>query len=218
MKNNTRILISLIINVITFIFLITGTIIAFVYGDGVLAAAFPEIFKYFTFQSNVYMGIVAFIYAYYQYLILKGKKENIPHVLNVFYHVGVTAVALTFMVVILFLAPGYGFDKMYNYANLFFHALLPIFAMANYMFFNRECRIRLIDTLFAMIPSILYGIVYFIIVASLNAYGDIKYDFYMFGKDGPWIGALNFLAVIAIAYAMGLFVFFINRLVFKKEK
>ena len=102
MKNNVRILVSLIINLVIFAFLLTGTIIAFVVGDGILTATFPEIFKYFTFQSNVYMGIVAFIYSYYQYLILKGKKENIPHVLNVFYHVGVTAVALTFMVVILF--------------------------------------------------------------------------------------------------------------------
>ena len=115
MKNNVRILVSLIINLVIFAFLLTGTIIAFAVGDGILTATFPEIFKYFTFQSNVYMGIVAFIYAYYQYLILKGKKENIPHVLNVFYHVGVTAVALTFVIVILFLAPGYGFDKMYNY-------------------------------------------------------------------------------------------------------
>ena len=215
MKNNVRILVSLIINLVIFAFLLTGTIIAFVVGDGILTATFPEIFKYFTFQSNVYMGIVAFIYAYYQYLILKGKKENIPHVLNVFYHVGVTAVALTFMIVILFLAPGYGFDKMYNYANLFFHGLLPVFAMANYMFFNKEGRIRFKDTPFAIIPSFLYGIVYFAIVASNNAYGDLNYDFYMFGKDGPWIGAINFLSVMLIAYVMGLILYFVNRLVFK---
>ena len=122
------------------------------------------------------------------------------------------------MIVILFLAPGYGFDKMYNYANLFFHGLLPVFAMANYVFFNKEGRIRFKDTPFAIIPSFLYGIVYFTIVASNNAYGDLNYDFYMFGQDGPWIGALNFLAVMAIAYIMGLIIYFINRLVFKKEK
>ena len=215
---NKRILFSLIINLVIFLFLLTGTIIAFVIGDGVLTATFPEIFKYFTFQSNVYMGIVAFIYAYYQFLILKGKKDNIPHVLNVFYHVGVTAVGLTFMIVILVLGPGYGYAKMYNYANFFFHALVPVFAMVNYMFLMKECRLKIIETLFAMVPCVLYGIGYLIAVVSNNAYGDIKIDFYMFGKDGPWIGALNFLAVIAIAYATGLGLYFINYLVFKKRK
>ena len=194
-----RLLVSFILNLVIFSFVLTGTIIAFVIGDGILTATFPEILKYFTFQSNIFMGIVAFIYAYYQLQILRGKKENIPHVLNVFYHVGTTAVGLTFLIVIIFLAPGYGFDKMYNYANLFFHALAPVVAIANYLFFNKECRIRVVDTLFAMVPCILYGIVYFIVVAANNAYGDIKIDFYLFGKDGPWIGAINFLSIIAIA-------------------
>ena len=218
MKINLRILISLILNIIIFAFLLTGTIIAFVIGDGILTATFPEIFKYFTFQSNVFMGIVAFIYAYYQFLMLRKKKENIPHVLNVFYHVGVTAVGLTFLVVIIFLAPGYGFDKMYNYANLFFHAFLPIVAIINYLFLLKECSFKFIHTLFAVIPSFLYGIVYFIVVASLNGYGDLKIDFYMFGKDGPLVGAFNFVVIISIAYIIGIALYFINYLVFKKRK
>ena len=213
-----RLLVSFILNLVIFSFVLTGTIIAFTIGDGVLMATFPEIFKYFTFQSNVYMGIVALIYAIFQLQIYLGKKEKMSHVLNVFYHVGATAVGLTFLIVVLFLAPGYGFDKMYNYANLFFHALAPVVAMANYMFFNKECRIRVVDTLFAIVPSLLYGIVYFIIVASLNGYGDINIDFYLFGKDGPWMGAFNFISIMAIAYVFGLLIYFINRLVFKKEK
>ena len=74
------------------------------------------------------------------------------------------------------------------------------------------------DTPFAILPSLLYGIVYFIVVVSNNAYGDIHIDFYMFGKDGPWIGAIYFLVVISIAYIFGLVIYFIHRLVFKKEK
>ena len=216
--NYKRLLVSFILNLIIFSFVLIGTIIAFVVGDGILTATFPDILKYFTFQSNIFMGVVAIIYAYYQYLLISGKKEKISHVLNVFYHVGATAVGLTFLVVIIFLAPGYGFDKMYNHANLFFHALAPIFAMANYLFFNKECHIRFIDTLFAVIPSLIYGIVYFIVVVSLNAYGDLTIDFYMFGKDGPLIGAFNFLVVMSIAYIFGVIIYFINRLVFKKEK
>ena len=186
-------------------------------GSAALGDRGITVFKYFTFQSNIFMGVVAFIYAYYQLLILLNKRDKLPHALLVFNHVGVTAVGLTFLIVIFFLAPGYGFDKMYNNANLFFHALVPLFAMANYMFIEKECAIKFKETLFSIIPSLLYGIVYFIVVASLNAYGDINIDFYMFGANGPFIGALNFLVVMSIAYGFGLVLFFVNKLVFKKR-
>ena len=201
-----------------FLLVLAGTIVMFTIGSGALQDKGFTVFKFFTFQSNLFMGFVSIIYAYYQYLIIKQKKDKIPHVLNVFYHVGVTAVGLTFIIVIAFLAPGYGFDKMYNQANLFFHALVPIFAIVNYVFFSQYARIRFIDTLFSIIPSLSYGIVYFIVVASLNGYGDVNIDFYMFGAKGPLIGAFNFLAVMGIAYLIGLFIYFTNRLLFKKRK
>ena len=218
MKQDRLFIISFILNIIAFLMVLTGTIIMFTIGSGALADNSLSVFKYFTFQSNLFMGIVALIYAIYQFLILKNKKDKLPHVLLVFNHIGVTAVGLTFLIVILFLAPGYGFDKMYNQANLFFHALVPIVAMINYMFFEKECAIKFKETFLAIIPSLLYGIVYFIVVASLNGYGNLEIDFYMFGANGPVIGAFNFLAVMSIAYGFGVLIFFINKLMFKKRK
>ena len=217
MKNDRRLIISFIANILVFLLFVSGTIIMFVKGGDALSSRGLSVFKYFTFQSNVFMGAVAFIYGYYQWLILRKKKDKIPHVLNVFNHVGVTAVGLTFIIVIVVLGPGYGYDKMYNNANLFFHALVPVLAIINYLFFEKEAKIRFIETLYAMVPCILYGIVYFIVVVSQNAYGNLKIDFYNFGKDGPFIGALYFLAIIAISYSIGLFLYFINQLVFKKR-
>ena len=217
MKNDKRFIISFVGNILVFLLVVAGTIVMFTVGDGALTSKGFSAFKYFTFQSNLFMAAIAFIYAYYQLLILKGKIDKIPHVLLVFNHVGVTAVFLTFIIVLVVLGPGYGFDKMYNNANLFFHALVPLTAIINYSFFEKEAKIRFIDTLYAMIPCTLYGIVYFIVVASQNAYGNLAIDFYNFGKDGPFIGALYFLVIIAIAYTIGLFLYFINQLVFKKR-
>ena len=217
MKNNKLFIVSFIANIITFLFVLTGVILMITVSDGALTDRGFSVFKYFTFQSNIFMAGVAFGYGLFQFLILKGKRDKIPHVLLVFNHVAVTAVGLTFLIVIFFLAPGYGFHLMYNNANLFFHALVPLMAMINYMFFEKECAIKFRDTPFCITPSLLYGIVYFIVVVSLNAYGDIKIDFYMFGANGPFIGALNFLAVMAIAYGFGLAIFFVNRLIFKNK-
>ena len=218
MKDNKRFITSFILNILVFLLVITGTIIMFTIGSGALTSKRLSVFKYFTFQSNIFMGVIAFIYAYYQWLVLKKKIDKIPHVLLVFNYVGVVAVSLTFIVVIAFLGPGYGYDKMYNNANLFFHALVPVAAIVNYLFFEKETKVKFIETLFAVIPSTLYGIVYFIVVASQNAYGDLKIDFYGFGKDGPLVGVFNFFAIVAISYIIGVFLYFINQLVFKKRK
>ena len=217
MRNNKLFIASFITNLLTFLLVLTGVIIMFTIGSGALADKGITVFKYFTFQSNIFMGVVAFIYALYQLFILLNKRDKLPHVLLVFNHVGVTAVSLTFLIVIFFLAPGYGFHLMYNNANLFFHGIVPVVAMINFMFLEKECAIKFKETFFSIIPSLLYGIVYFIVVVSLNAYGDINIDFYMFGANGPVVGAFNFLAVMSIAYGFGLVLFFINHLVFKKR-
>ena len=217
MKNNKLFIASFILNILTFLLVLVGVIVMITIGSKALGETNITVFKYFTFQSNIFMGAVALVYAIYQLLIILNKRDKLPHVLLVFNHVGVTAVGLTFLIVIFFLAPGYGFDKMYNNANLFFHALVPIVAMINYMFLEKECSFKFINTLFSIIPSLLYGIVYFIVVVSLNAYGDINIDFYMFGANGPLIGAFNFIAVMSIAYGFGVAIYFINRLVFKKR-
>ena len=217
MKNNKLFIASFIINALIFLLVLTGVIVMISVRSDALGETDITVFKYFTFQSNVFMGVVAFIYALYQLLIILNKRDKLPHVLLVFNHVGVTAVGLTFLIVIFFLAPGYGFDKMYTNANFFFHGVVPLLAMINYMFIEKECAIKFKETLCSMIPSLIYGTVYFIVVASLNAYGNLKIDFYMFGAQGPLIGAFNFIAVVSIAYAFGLLLYFVNRLMFKKR-
>ena len=218
MKNNKRFIVSFIFNILVFLLVVAGTIVMLTVKSAELATNNISVFKYFTFQSNIFMGCVAAVYGYYQFLIIKKKVNKIPHVLAIFNLVATGAVALTFVVVIAFLGPGYGYYKMYKNANFFFHLLVPVFAMVNYVFFTRNEKYHFIQTLFSIVPCFLYGIVYFIVVASQNAYGDINIDFYFFGKDGPLIGAVNFLVVMVTAYLIALVLYFTNRLVFKKSK
>ena len=217
MKNNKLFIVSFIINILTFLLVLTGVIVMVTIGSGELTDRGITVFKFFTFQSNIFMGVVALTYAYYQLLILLNKKDKLPHVLLVFNHVGVTAVGLTFLIVLFFLAPGYSFFKMYRNANLFFHALVPLVAIINYMFLEKECAIKFRETPISITPSLLYGIVYFIVVDSLDGYGIDEIDFYRFGANGPGIGALNFLAIMSIAYAFGLIIYFANLAIFKKR-
>ena len=217
MKNNKLFIVSFITNILVFLLVLTGVILMLTIGSSALGETNITVFKFFTFQSNLFMGIVAFIYALFQLLILLNKRDKIPHVLLVFNHVGTTAVSLTFLVVIFFLGPIYGYNLMYLRANLFFHGLAPLAAMIGYMFIHKECKIKFSDTFFAILPSFLYGVVYLINVVANNAYGDINIDFYMFGANGPVIGVLTFFIVMSVAYGFGLVLYFVNRLVFKKR-
>ena len=218
MKVDKRFIVSFVLNILVFLLVLAGTIVMVSVKSEELATNDLSVFKYFTFQSNVFMGCVAAVYGYYQLLMILKKVDKIPHALTIFNLIATSAVALTFIVVIAFLGPGYGYDKMYKNANLFFHLLVPVLAIVNFIFYSRSEKYHFIQTLFTIIPSFLYGLVYFIVVASQNAYGDIKIDFYFFGKDGPLIGAVNYLAVMSIAYVIALILYFSNRLVFKKSK
>ena len=218
MKNNKLFIASFIANLLVFLLVVTGTIVMFTLGSAALAGKGFTVFKYFTFQSNIFMGAIAFIYAYYQLLILKNKVDKIPHLLQVMNLVAVAAVSLTFVVVILVLSPVYGFPLMFNNANLFFHGIVPVLAMLNYMFLEKECRVSFKETFFTAIPCAIYGIVYFIAVASLNGYGNINIDFYMFGAQGPYMGILYYFVVVSVALALGMMLYFVNKLVFKKAR
>ena len=106
MKNNKLFIASFILNILTFLLVLVGVIVMITIGSKALGETNITVFKYFTFQSNIFMGAVALVYAIYQLLIILNKRDKLPHVLLVFNHVGVTAVGLTFLIVIFFLAPG----------------------------------------------------------------------------------------------------------------
>ena len=217
MKGNKLFIVSFIFNILTFLLVLTGVILMITIGSGALGETNITVFKFFTFQSNLFMGIVAFIYAIFQLLILLNKRDKLPHVLLVFNHVGTTAVSLTFLVVAFFLGPVYGYHLMYRGANLFFHGIAPLTAMVGYMLIHKECQIKFKDTFFAILPPFLYGTVYLINVVANNAYGNINIDFYMFGANGPVLGVLNFVIVMSVAYGFGVVLYFVNHLVFKKR-
>ena len=217
MKRNNKILISLVINILVFLFVIIGTILVYTIKDSALVAKGFAILKYFTFQSNVFMGVVSLIIAIYQILILKGKKDKIPHILTIFNFVGVVAVSVTFLVVVTLLGPLYGYGLMYGGANLFYHALLPLFAIGNYLFLE-DNDFNFKWTFLGPVSVFLYGIVYLSNVAALNAYGDLKVDFYGFGQQGLGFGILYFIILLLLTYGFGVLIYYINRLVFKKRR
>ena len=83
-KNSKKMKISFVINILLSILTVNAIIMCitgfkFMYGH----EPYPElisvpIYSYYTVQSNVFMGIVSFVFANREYQIFKGRKKEIP--------------------------------------------------------------------------------------------------------------------------------------------
>lgn len=138
-------IISFIINILLSIMTVNAIIMSiigfkFMYGY----EPYPEligvpIFSYYTVQSNVFMGIVSFIFANREYQILRGKKEEIPLIYYIFKMVATVAVSLTFFVVFAifgFMSKG-GHIPLLRNSYFFFHLIIPVMSILNYVFFEK---------------------------------------------------------------------------------
>lgn len=106
-------------------------------GQGSLASKGVEMFKYYTVDSNILMGIVALIKIYFDIEITLGKTQKVPLWSHLLYFVGVVALSVTFLTVVFFLAPmkiahGGSYFDSFQYANTFMHLLTPILSVLGF--------------------------------------------------------------------------------------
>ncbi len=98
-----------------------------------------------------------------------------------------STVMVTLAVVLCFLGPIFGYPYMFMGSNLYLHLLAPLAAMLNCWITRAGSRVRPRVALFAMIPTLLYGIFY-VGNILLNGVGQGMgtndwYGFTMFGWD-----------------------------------
>lgn len=164
------------------IFMLTG--FQFMAKQDALTATKIETFKFFTVDSNVLMGIVAFIFAKYEIDILKGRIKAIPTRVYILKLVATVGVILTFLVTAFFLAPTAlnGYLSLFLNSNLFFHLIIPILSFITFVFFESNNKIDFKYSFMGLIPVLLYSLFYAINCFSHIENGIVshKYDWYGF--------------------------------------
>ena len=181
--------VELILNIVIIIFTIVG-IIFMLTGkpeEGALQASGIENFKFYTVLSNVFCGVIALIYLCF---ILLKKDTDMMTVLKL---AAVCGVAITFAVVAFMFGPLYGYPQFYKRGNLFFHLLLPITAMAEFIAVKRK-RIPFVHTIIAAVPTLLYGMGYLLNIL-INGIG------------GPWPDTNDFYAFLSWGWPAGIGIF-----------
>ena len=144
-----------------------------------------EYLKYFTVLSNLLGGLTALIYAVALALRLCRVIRRVPGWVTLLKYVSATLLALTFCVVLCYIGPKTGFRSAYRGANLWYHLIIPVLSVGDFVLLDRSGRLTLSATLLPLIPTALYGGCY---LANLihNGYGGRGHpnDWYGFADNG----------------------------------
>ena len=194
---------SIITNVVIVILVTIGMYMTMTYRSAWMEFQMRGIMcmRYFTVQSNLFAGITALIALFYQ-----GKPTKVLKFMSA------TATGLTFAVVALFLGPVYGYWRMYKNANLFFHLIVPLLSMTDYMLL-RDAPNEKKWKLFSAMLTVVYGCGY-ILNILINGTGG-RYpnnnDFYFFLRWGWGVAILIFAGIILLSYGIACLLSFLNR-------
>ena len=210
---------SLILNIIIVILTIFASILMFT-GIKITHGAEPILettkigmFKFFTVDSNIFMGIIALIYA-----IKEITNKEITKTMYKLKLMATTAVSLTFIIVFTYLGPisKDGIISLLQNSNIFFHLVIPVLSIITFTLFERTNKLKFKDSLYGIIPTIIYAVLYLINILIHMENGKVSpvYDWYWFVQNGVKTAIIVAPMIIIISYIISLILWKLNR----KEK
>lgn len=191
---------SLICNVLVIV-LVAFSVVSFFFrtGDGNMAVAGTRCFRFFTIDSNILCALTCALVLPFNVRGLRAGETVIPTWVLTCKFIGTTAVTLTFLVVMGFLGPILGYGAMFSGNNLFLHGICPILAMVSFLFAEGGA-LRFRTVWLALLPTLVYGLVYMTMVVIVGESAGGWPDFYMFNATGMW--PLTFVALMLVTFAI----------------
>ena len=219
--NKSKFKISIYLNILITLLVIFATVVLFSGfkfmkgGYESQVASKIEMLKFFTIQSNIFMGIVSFIFAIEEIKVLKGKKNEISVKMYILKLMATTSVMITFLTIFAYLGPitdGGTIEQIKN-SNLFFHFLVPVLSMFCFILFERTDKLKLRYVLFGIVPTALYAVYYIINVLLHIENGKVSpiYDWYWFIQGGLWQIAVVVPVMFGGTYIISLILWRLNR-------
>ena len=168
--------------------------------------------QFYTNLSNIMALIISSISAFYIYLDLKYNTNNTPRYIKKLRYFVTVCLSITFSVVAFVLAPPSGiggFIYFFTHGSaLYHHLLVPVISFA--LLFLEDNKLKFTDTFYALIPTVLYGVVMLILNAIGYLFG--PYPFLMITLNPPIESVASISLIVVLAYLLGL----INYWIIKK--
>ena len=183
----------MIASVIFNLLIVLGTLVPVVID--IKKAGAKYLMRFFTIQSNLLCAFAALL------ILVFRLAGPVPNAVLILKHIGTAAVAVTMLVVLVYLAPvSESYFSLFQGTNLFLHLLCPLFAIISLLLWDRPAGGFGI-VLLGVMPVILYGILYMYKVLKAPE-GKRWDDFYHFNVGGKWW--LSFIVVGSVAFLASL--------------
>ena len=216
-----KIKISFILNITIFLMVIFSCVvmftgIKFMHGHEIaLDVSKMEMFKFFTIDSNILMGLIALLFAVQEYKVITKKKKFIDSKYYLLKLMATSAVSLTFFIVFAYLGniAEYGLSSLLMNSNLFLHLITPIVSILTFIIFERTSSIKLKEVIWGILPTVIYGIGYLlnILIHMENGKVSPRYDFYWFVQGGVKAAIIVVPIIFGISYLISLVLWRFNK-------
>ena len=196
---------------------VTWCMMLFSRSDVALSAIGLGSLKYFTVLSNLLLGLASLVYAICIIRFLRSGA-GIPSWAHKLKYAATVAVTVTLMTVLLFLGPTLGYPLMFVGANLWFHLVLPVIALVEFIFFDTANSLSFKTTLIGVVPTLLYGLVYVanILMNGVGS-GAATNDWYGFTMWGVELIPVVLLVMLIATWVFALVIYAANALVRRKS-
>lgn len=201
MKHSVKRLILILIYLVIFLSCATVVTLSIVNGPGSGQVgndmAGWGFLKAFTPDSNILCAIFSLMSLIY---VLKNKSAELPRALQVFNLMGTVAVTLTFLVVLLFLAPvtvmkGGSYFTLFAGNMFHLHFFNPALAVAAFVLSSSGTRFTAKEISLGLVPTAVYSVFYVLFVVVLKSWN----DFYSFTWGGSIVASvISFFAVYGV--------------------
>ena len=216
-----KIKISYVLNIIIVIFTIISMIMMFtgfkfMYGaEPILETTKLGMFKFFTVDSNLLMGISSLLFLIEEKKLFNKKIKCISIKYYILKFISTVAVSLTFFVVFTYLGQisKDGIMSLLQNSNLFFHLIIPVLSIITFVFFEYHKNFKFKYTIYALIPTLAYAVFYLanVIIHLENGKVSPIYDWYYFIQGGIWQIIVVGPLMLVITYIIGLVIWKINK-------
>ena len=208
-QHNLRSVVSFIINGILVVLAVIGTVMS-VHSHGSVLASMV----YYTQDSNLFLGAASLLYAIAQVRAIRHGTGIVPGWIRKMKYFSVCCIAVTLFVVLFILAPmasSLGGLRwiLFSGSMLYQHLLSPVIAIAGFLLFEKEPRLPLRMTLYALIPTLVYAAALY----PLNIAGvvDGPYPFLQVRNMTVGMSVMWFFIVLVLAYVLAWLIWLFNK-------
>jgi hypothetical protein len=174
-------------------------------------------FRMFTILSNMFIGISSAMSIPFAVDGIRQKNYHLPRWIVNLTFISVTCISLTFLISLFILSPNAGFVYiMLSDTNLLLHTIIPITSIILFLFINTYHNVKFKTTFFALIPVIIYALIYLVLAIIIGEENGGWRDHYHFQQLMPWY--FVFILIISITFGIANLLKLIHNRMHKRDK